>query len=145
MLNKIKRYIILDCVIFTVMSVILGVFYSAFNTLSEDGAFYLNISMEHFAVATTISLLFFLINLIMEKIEGIKSHLIALCIVIGTVFIEGGWLFHWFPINSYWTLGTLIIIAIIYLAVYFIMFARNIGDSNRINRKLREMREKESE
>ena len=93
MLNKIKRYIILDCVIFTVMSVILGVFYSTFNTLSEDGAFYLNISMEHFAVATTISLLFFLINLIMEKIEGIKSHLIALCIVIGTVFIEGGWLF----------------------------------------------------
>ena len=145
MIKKIKEYIILDCIIFTIMSVVLNLFYITTGLSEKLTVGYIDYSLQLFAVSTTIAVLFFISELIFGQITGIKDHLVSACIVVGTVFVEGGWCFHWLDFNLITILLVLLIIVVVYMTVYFIMFAKNVGDSNEINRKLKQLKEEENE
>ena len=66
-------------------------------------------------------------------------------IVIASVFGLGGGVYKWFPILSWWSLGALAVIFIVYFSVYFLMFTKNIDATNQINKQLKEMQEAENE
>ena len=145
MLKKIKSYFILNCVTFTIMTVVLNIFYitsGIASTINKTG--YIQLTLQYLSVTTVMSTLFFAFDKLIHK-EEIYSHLIALMIVMVTVYGLGGGVYKWFPIFSWYTLATLVIILVIYFAVYFTLFAKNIEASNHINQKLKEMQEAENE
>lgn len=145
MLKRIKSYFILNCVTFTIMTVVLNIFYitsGIASTINKTG--YIQLTLQYLSVTTVMSILFFAFDKLLQK-EEVYSHLIALMIVMVTVYGLGGGVYKWFPIFSSATLVTLAIILIIYFAVYFTLFAKNIEASNHINQKLKEMQEAENE
>lgn len=144
MLQKIKSYLIMDCIIFTVMSVVLNAFYMVTGIAGEIHKSYTELTMEYFAASTTMAVLFFIADRFLVA-NDIKSHITAASIVVSTVFIEGGWGFGWFKVTSVMALIVLIIIVVIYTIVYFLIYAKNVDDSKRINKKLEIMQEKDYE
>lgn len=149
MIEKIKKYFILDCVVFTLMTIVIQTFYkvSGFIEYFSSMSFvdYYNIILQYFAVSTTMAFLFFVSDLIFGDIDGIKSHILSLAIVVGTVFSEGGLLFKWFDLKSVYTLLVLLIIAIIYCIVWFLGYAKDVDDFKQINKKIAENQEVENE
>lgn len=149
MLNKIKYYFTLDCVTFTIMTVVLsGVYYFFDIGHNVPNVNYLKVFAEiifsYFAVTTVISFLF----LVFEKFintESIVGHFVAIAIVCSTVYGLGGGVFHWFPVFSYWSLFTLGVIVVVYVIVFLTIFYKNVEDSNKINDKLKEMQEENNE
>lgn len=145
MLKKIKSYFILNCVVFTIMSFVLNmVFIVTGNAEEMNIAGYVTTTLQYLSVTTVMSVLFFIFDKIVRKDE-MYSHITALLIVIATVFGLGGGVYKWFPVISWWSLGTLVIIFVVYFSVYFLLFAKNIDASNQINKKLEEMQEEENE
>lgn len=149
MIAKLKRYFLLDCTVFAIMTVVLQLFYRVSGLMDEfaEKSFldYSNIILQYFAVSTTMAFLFFLCDVIFGNSDRITGHLISLIIVVGTVFLEGGLLFKWFNVASIYTLWVLLIIAIIYCLVWFLCFAKDVDDSKQINKKITEMQENEDE
>lgn len=145
MLKKIKSYFILNCVVFTVMSFVLNVFFVITDNVREmNTGGYVTLTMQYLSVTTVMSSLFFILDKIICKDE-MYSHIISLLIVIATVFGLGGGVYRWFPVLSWWSLGTLVVIFVVYFSVYFLLFTKNIDASNEINKKLKEMQEAENE
>lgn len=143
MLKKIKFYFILNCLSFTIMTFALNLFYITSGIVDEINKLgYVQLTLQYLSVTTVISLLFFAFDKLIKKDE-IYSHLISLLIVMASVYGLGGGVYKWFPIFSWDTPITLGIILIIYFAVYFLLFAKNIEASNQINKKLKEMQEAE--
>lgn len=145
MLKKIKFFLILNCVSFTIMTFVLNMFYIMSGAVDTNEQFgYVTLTMQYLSVTTVMSVLFFIFDKIVNSNE-IYGHLTSLLIVTVTVYGLGGGVYKWFPIFSWYTLVTLDIILVIYFAVYFLLFAKNIEASNQINKKLKEMQEAENE
>lgn len=145
MFKRIKDFCVLNCVVFTVMSLVLNLIYIITDVVKTSEQFgYVVITMQYLSVTTVMCFLLFLFDKIVSKDE-MYSHIIALIIVIATVFGLGGYVYEWFPIFSGWSLATLGIIFLIYFLVRFIVFAKDIDASKQINKKLEEMQEEENE
>ncbi len=145
MLKNIKKFFILDCIVFTILSFVLNMFFIITGNMHEmNTTGYVTTTMQYLSTTTTICILFFLFQKIISKDE-MYSHITSLLIVIATVFGLGGGIYKWFPIISWWSLGALAVIFIVYFSVYFLLFAKNIDATNQINKKLEEMQEDENE
>lgn len=149
MLEKIKYYFTLDCVTFTIMTVVLsGVYYLFDIGQNEPNVNYLKVFAQiifsYFSVTTVISVLFLIFEKFI-KTESIASHFVAIAIVCSTVYGLGGGVFHWFPVFSYWSVFTLGVIVIVYVCVFLIAFYKNVEDSNKINDKLKKIQEENNE
>lgn len=152
MLAKIKHYFTLDCVIFTIMTVVLSVVYLLTNwddtirntTTEEMFKTFGKITLSYFTVTTVMAFLFMVLEKFVNE-NGYLGHLVSMGIVLSCVYGLGGGVFKWFPIFSKWSLYTLIVIIIVYIIVFFTMFYRNVEDSNKINKKLKKMQEKNNE
>lgn len=145
MFKRIKDFLILNCVVFTIMSMVLNILYIITDVVkTSEQLGYVTITMQYLSVTTVMCFLLFLFDKIVSKHE-MYSHITALLIVIATVFSLGGFVYKWFPIFSWWTLATLGIIFVVYFSVHFILFTKNIDATNEINKKLKEMQEEENE
>ena len=143
MLKRLKTYFVLNCTVFTLMSVVLNIFYKITgitDIINQTG--YTTITLQYLSVTTVMCALLFIFDKIVSKDE-MYSHITALIIVIATVFGLGGGVYKWFPIMSWWALSALAVIFIIYFSVYFLLFAKNIDATNQINKKLEKMQEVE--
>lgn len=145
MFKRIKFFLILNCVAFTIMSLVLNLIYILAGSAKTNEQFgYVTLTMQYLSVTTVMSILFFFF----DKGDGkndIYNHLTSLLIVVATVFGLGGGVYHWFPLISWYTIATLGVILVIYFVVYFLLFAKNVEASNQINKKLEEMQEAENE
>ena len=152
MLNRIKHYFTLDCVIFTIMTVALSiVFYftawdNTVNKITTEEFFktFGTMVFSYFTVTTVMSFLFMLLEKQINE-NGYIGHLISIGIVLSCVYGLGGGVFDWFPIFSIWSLYAFIVMMIVYTIVFFTMFHKNVEDSNKINEKLKKMQEKNNE
>lgn len=150
MLNKIKEYFVLDCVIFTVMTVVLSVVYKAFGVFEAIGAddnffeYFTDTIFSYFTVTTTITFLFFVFHKITDQ-GGIVGHLASMLIVVATVYGLGSGVFHWFPLFSMWSLYTFLVIVFVYVIVFVSVFRKDVEISNQINKKLKDMQEERNE
>lgn len=152
MLNKIKHYFTLDCVIFTIMTVVLSiVFYfttwdNTVNKITTEEFFktFGTMVFSYFTVTTVMSFLFMILEKQINE-NGYIGHLISIGIVLSCVYGLGGGVFDWFPIFSIWSLYAFIVMMIVYISVFFTMFHKNVEDSNKINEKLKKMQEKNNE
>lgn len=152
MLNRIKHYFTLDCVIFTIMTVVLSiVFYfttwdSTVNKITTEEFFksFGTMVFSYFTVTTVMSFLFMILEKQINE-NGYIGHLISIGIVLSCVYGLGGGVFDWFPIFSIWSLYAFIVMMIVYTIVFFTMFHKNVEDSNKINEKLKKMQEKNNE
>ena len=145
MFKRIKDFLVLNCVVFTIMSMVLNMLYIITDVVkTSEQLGYVTITMQYLSVTTVVCFLLFLFDKIVSKKE-MYSHITALLIVIATVFGLGGFVYQWFPIFSWWTLATLGIIFVVYFSVHFILFTKNIDATNEINKKLEEMQEEENE
>lgn len=152
MLNRIKHYFTLDCVIFTIMTVVLSiVFYfatwdSTVKTITVEGLFktFGTMVFSYFTVTTVMAFLFMILERPIKE-NGYIGHLISIGIVLSCVYGLGGGVFDWFPIFSIWSLYAFIVLMIVYTIVFFTMFYKNVEDSNKINEKLKKMQEKNNE
>ena len=131
MLKKIKFFLVLNCVTFTIMSLVLNLIYILSGAVENEGQFgYVTLTMQYLSVTTIMSVLFFFFDKGNGK-NDIYNHLTSLLIVVGTVFGLGGGVYKWFPIFSGYTLITLGIILVIYFAVYFLLFAKILKHQTR--------------
>lgn len=152
MLNRIKHYFTLDCVIFTIMTVILSiVFYfttwnNTVNKITTEEFFktFGTMVFSYFTVTTVMAFLFMILERPIKE-NGYIGHLISIGIVLSCVYGLGGGVFDWFPIFSIWSLYAFIVMIIVYTIVFFTMFHKNVEDSNKINEKLKKMQEKNNE
>lgn len=152
MLNRIKHYFKLDCVIFTIMTVVLSiVFYFAtwdntVNKITTEEFFksFGTMVFSYFTVTTVMAFLFMILEKQINE-NGYIGHLISMAIVLSCVYGLGGGVFDWFPIFSIWSLYAFIVLMIVYTIVFFTMFHKNVEDSNKINEKLKKMQEKNNE
>lgn len=152
MLNRIKHYFTLDCVIFTIMTVVLSiVFYfttwdSTVKTITTEEFFksFGTMVFSYFTVTTVMAFLFMILEKQINE-NGYIGHLISMAIVLSYVYGLGGGVFNWFPIFSIWSLYAFIVLMIVYTIVFFTMFHKNVEDSNKINEKLKKMQEKNNE
>lgn len=152
MLNRIKHYFTLDCVIFTIMTVVLSiVFYfttwdNTVNKITTEEFFktFGTMVFSYFTVTTVMSFLFMILEKQINE-NGYIGHLISMVIVLSCVYGLGGGVFDWFPIFSIWSLYAFIVMMIVYTIVFFTMFHKNVEDSNKINEKLKKMQEKNNE
>lgn len=152
MLNRIKHYFTLDCVIFTIMTVVLSiVFYfttwdNTVNKITTEEFFktFGTMVFSYFTVTTVMSFLFMILEKQINE-NGYIGHLISMGIVLSCVYGLGGGVFDWFPIFSIWSLYAFIVMMIVYTIVFFTMFHKNVEDSNKINEKLKKMQEKNNE
>lgn len=152
MLNRIKHYFTLDCVIFTIMTVVLSiVFYfttwdNTVNKITTEEFFksFGTMVLSYFTVTTVMSFLFMILEKQINE-NGYIGHLISIGIVLSCVYGLGGGVFDWFPIFSIWSLYAFIVMMIVYTIVFFTMFHKNVEDSNKINEKLKKMQEKNNE
>ena len=152
MLNRIKHYFTLDCVIFTIMTVVLSiVFYftnwdNTVNKITTEEFFktFGTMVFSYFTVTTVMSFLFMILEKQINE-NGYIGHLISIGIVLSCVYGLGGGVFDWFPIFSIWSLYAFIVMMIVYIGVFFTMFHKNVEDSNKINEKLKKMQEKNNE
>lgn len=152
MLNRIKHYFTLDCVIFTIMTVVLSiVFYfttwdNTVNKITTEEFFktFGTMVFSYFTVTTVMSFLFMILEKQINE-NGYIGHLISMGIVLSCVYGLGGGVFDWFPIFSIWSLYAFIVMMIVYIGVFFTMFHKNVEDSNKINEKLKKMQEKNNE
>ena len=152
MLNRIKHYFTLDCVIFTIMTVVLSiVFYFAtwdntVNKITTEEFFktFGTMVFSYFTVTTVMAFLFMILEKQINE-NGYIGHLISIGIVLSCVYGLGGGVFDWFPIFSIWSLYAFIVLMIVYIGVFFTMFHKNVEDSNKINEKLKKMQEKNNE
>lgn len=152
MLNRIKHYFTLDCVIFTIMTVVLSiVFYfttwdNTVNKITTEEFFktFGTMVFSYFTVTTVMSFLFMILEKQINE-NGYIGHLISIGIVLSCVYGLGGGVFDWFPIFSIWSLYAFIVMMIVYTIVFFTMFHKNVEDSNKINEKLKKMQEKNNE
>lgn len=152
MLNRIKHYFTLDCVIFTIMTVVLSiVFYfttwdSTVKTITTEEFFksFGTMVFSYFTVTTVMAFLFMILEKQINE-NGYIGHLISMTIVLSCVYGLGGGVFDWFPIFSIWSLYAFIVLMIVYTIVFFTMFHKNVEDSNKINEKLKKMQEKNNE
>ncbi len=152
MLNRIKHYFTLDCVIFTIMTVVLSiVFYfttwdNTVNKITTEEFFksFGTMVLSYFTVTTVMSFLFMILEKQINE-NGYIGHLISIGIVLSCVYGLGGGVFDWFPIFSIWSLYAFIVMIIVYTIVFFTMFHKNVEDSNKINEKLKKMQEKNNE
>ena len=82
MLNRIKHYFTLDCVIFTIMTVVLSIVYyfatwdSTVKTITAEGLFktFGTMVFSYFTVTTVMSFLFMILEIVMLRIF-MKLHL----------------------------------------------------------------------
>ena len=152
MLNRIKHYFTLDCVIFTIMTVVLSiVFYFAtwdntVKTITVEELFktFGTMVFSYFTVTTVMAFLFMILEKQINE-NGYIGHLISIGIVLSCVYGLGGGVFDWFPIFSIWSLYAFIVLMIVYIGVFFTMFHKNVEDSNKINEKIKKMQEKNNE
>lgn len=152
MLNRIKHYFTLDCVIFTIMTVVLSiVFYfttwdNTVNKITTEEFFktFGTMVFSYFTVTTVMAFLFMILERPIKE-NGYIGHLISIGIVLSCVYGLGGGVFDWFPIFSIWSLYAFIVMMIVYIGVFFTMFHKNVEDSNKINEKLKKMQEKNNE
>ena len=152
MLNRIKHYFTLDCVIFTIMTVVLSiVFYfttwdNTVNKITTEEFFktFGTMVFSYFTVTTVMSFLFMILEKQINE-NAYIGHLISMAIVLSCVYGLGGGVFDWFPIFSIWSLYAFIVMMIVYTIVFFTMFHKNVEDSNKINEKLKKMQEKNNE
>lgn len=152
MLNRIKHYFTLDCVIFTIMTVVLSiVFYfttwdNTVNKITTEEFFktFGTMVFSYFTVTTVMAFLFMILEKQINE-NGYIGHLISIGIVLSCVYGLGGGVFDWFPIFSIWSLYAFIVMMIVYISVFFTMFHKNVEDSNKINEKLKKMQEKNNE
>lgn len=145
MLKKIKYYFTLDCVIFTIMTVVLSVAYYLFDIGQNEPnvnclKVFAQIVFSYFSVTTVISVLFLIFEKFI-KTESIAGYFVSMAIVCSIVYGIGGGVFHWFPVFSYWSVFTLGVIVVVYVCVFLTVFYNNVEDSNKINEKLKEMQE----
>lgn len=152
MLNRIKHYFTLDCVIFTIMTVVLSIVYyfttwdNTVNKITTEEFFksFGTMVFSYFTVTTVMSFLFMILEKQINE-NGYIGHLISIGIVLSCVYGLGGGVFDWFPIFSIWSLYAFIVMMIVYIGVFFTMFHKNVEDSNKINEKLKKMQEKNNE
>ena len=152
MLNRIKHYFTLDCVIFTIMTVVLSiVFYfatwdSTVKTITVEGLFktFGTMVFSYFTVTTVMTFLFMILEKQINE-NGYIGHLISMAIVLSCVYGLGGGVFNWFHIFAIWSLYAFIVLMIVYTIVFFTMFHKNVEDSNKINEKLKKIQEKNNE
>lgn len=152
MLNKIKHYFTLDCVIFTIMTVVLSIVYyfttwdNTVNKITTEEFFktFGTMVFSYFTVTTVMAFLFMILEKQINE-NGYIGHLISIGIVLSCVYGLGGGVFDWFPIFSIWSLYAFIVMMIVYTIVFFTMFHKNVEDSNKINEKLKKMQEKNNE
>ena len=152
MLNRIKHYFTLDCVIFTIMTVVLSIVYyfttwdNTVNKITTEEFFksFGTMVFSYFTVTTVMSFLFMILEKQINE-NGYIGHLISIGIVLSCVYGLGGGVFDWFPIFSIWSLYAFIVMMIVYISVFFTMFHKNVEDSNKINEKLKKMQEKNNE
>ena len=145
MLKRIKTYFVLNCTVFTLMSFALNIMYMITGITYEiNQAGYTTLTLQYLSVTTIMCILFFIFDKVVRQDE-MYSHITALLIVVATVFGLGGGVYKWFPIISWWSLGALAVIFIVYFSVYFLLFTKNIDATNQINKKLEEMQEAENE
>lgn len=152
MLNRIKHYFTLDCVIFTIMTVVLSIVYyfttwdNTVNKITTEEFFksFGTMVFSYFTVTTVMSFLFMILEKQINE-NGYIGHLISIGIVLSCVYGLGGGVFDWFPIFSIWSLYAFIVMMIVYTIVFFTMFHKNVEDSNKINEKLKKMQEKNNE
>ena len=152
MLNRIKHYFTLDCVIFTIMTVVLSIVYyfttwdNTVNKITTEEFFksFGTMVFSYFTVTTVMSFLFMILEKQINE-NGYIGHLISIGIVLSCVYGLGGGVFDWFPIFSIWSLYAFIVLMIVYTIVFFTMFHKNVEDSNKINEKLKKMQEKNNE
>lgn len=145
MIKKIKLYLQLDCITFTAMTVVLNLFYILTGLYKEITVSYFELTFQYLTVTTIMSALFFLCDKLLKSDNAIIAHMVAIAIVIGTVFIVGGGIFKWFNIMSLWSLAVLGIIFVVYSTVYFLAFYRNVNETQKINDILKETREENNE
>lgn len=145
MAKKIKFYLQRDCIIFTTMTVVLNLFYMLTGLKEAMTSNYSDLTFQFLAVATIMSVLFFIFDKMLNSDNAIIAHLVAILIVVGTVFIVGGGIFKWFNIMSLWSLAVLGIIFVVYSAVYFLAFYKNVSETQKINDMLKEAREEDNE
>lgn len=152
MLNRIKHYFTLDCVIFTIMTVVLSIVYyfatwdNTVNKITTEEFFktFGTMVFSYFTVTTVMAFLFMILEKQINE-NGYIGHLISIGIVLSCVYGLGGGVFDWFPIFSIWSLYAFIVLMIVYIGVFFTMFHKNVEDSNKINEKLKKMQEKNNE
>ncbi len=152
MLNRIKHYFTLDCVIFTIMTVVLSIVYyfttwdNTVNKITTEEFFktFGTMVFSYFTVTTVMAFLFMILERPIKE-NGYIGHLISIGIVLSCVYGLGGGVFDWFPIFSIWSLYAFIVMMIVYTIVFFTMFHKNVEDSNKINEKLKKMQEKNNE
>ena len=145
MIKRIKWYLQLDCIIFTAMTVVLNLFYILSGLKDAISVSYFDLTIQYLTVATIISALFFLCHNIVIGDNAILAHTVSMVIVAGTVFIVGGLIFSWFNILSFWSGAVIGIIFVIYFAVYFLAFYKNVNETQKINDMLKEAREEKDE
>lgn len=145
MIKRIKWYLQLDCIIFTAMTVVLNLFYTLSGLKDVISVSYFDLTIEYLTVTTIMSVLFFLCHNIVNGDNAILAHTVSMAIVVGTVFIVGGMIFSWFNILSLWSAAVIGIIFVIYFAVYFLAFYRNVNETQRINDMLKKAREEKDE
>lgn len=152
MLNRIKHYFTLDCVIFTIMTVVLSIVYyfatwdNTVNKITTEEFFksFGTMIFSYFTVTTVMAFLFMILEKQINE-NGYIGHLISIGIVLSCVYGLGGGVFDWFPIFSIWSLYAFIVLMIVYTIVFFTMFHKNVEDSNKINEKLKKIQEKNNE
>lgn len=152
MLNRIKHYFTLDCVIFTIMTVVLSIVYyfatwdNTVNKITTEEFFksFGTMVFSYFTVTTVMAFLFMILEKQINE-NGYIGHLISIGIVLSCVYGLGGGVFDWFPIFSIWSLYAFIVLMIVYIGVFFTMFHKNVEDSNKINEKLKKIQEKNNE
>lgn len=152
MLNRIKHYFTLDCVIFTIMTVVLSIVYyfatwdNTVNKITTEEFFksFGTMIFSYFTVTTVMAFLFMILEKQINE-NGYIGHLISIGIVLSCVYGLGGGVFDWFPIFSIWSLYAFIVLMIVYIGVFFTMFHKNVEDSNKINEKLKKIQEKNNE
>lgn len=145
MFKKIKEYFVLDAVVFTIMTVVLSAVYKIMDIDVSTSISYPDLIFQYFAVTSTMAVLFLLADIFLGSKSKLTNTILSICIVVGTVFIEGGYFFRWFTFNLLTIILVLAVIIVVYFSVYFIMFARNLEDSNEINEKLKKIQEEQDE
>ena len=145
MIKKLKSYFVLNCTVFTLMTFVLNMLFIITDNVREmNTGGYVTITLQYLSVTTAMCILLFIFDKIVSQDE-MYSHITSLLIVIASVFGLGGGVYKWFPILSWWSLGALAVIFIVYFSVYFLMFTKNIDATNQINKQLKEMQEAENE
>lgn len=134
-LMKLIDYLIMDCISYTVVSLLLSILSSMGIVKNMD----YRILLQLLLCTTIISLVMYIVNRIVID-SWWKELVIGLINGSLVVLVMGGALFHWFPWKYQYVAMVIVIFIASYLTAYGIRLAENKMMSDKINHIIKERR-----